>query len=257
MATDGGEMAAQERTGQGVCVCVCECVRESESERARDVSAEIGRHGCSRWALCPFCFARAQGRAARTDCQCASEREVAAASELLVLLLSQDGAKGPVPRDEADVQSRKVHAGADNRDRPAEAAAFLPRESMPQKEKVGQGHEHPCDMEALASDLFYRACHLAQRYAARTQQVCAAPWRLLAEEDYGNHRADGQRKDVLEQELLGRVLMLWELRQLRCLCRPHPAGESRREAESGQQRGQHRRCGENAGVGAGCEVVQG
>ena len=105
--------------------------------------------------------------AARTDGETASGAKIAATSELLVLVLTQNGAKRPVSGDETAVQAQPVAARADDRDRPADFHAVRLLEPVAQQQQLDQRHEQAGDVEALTLDLSNGALHFLDRHAAR------------------------------------------------------------------------------------------
>ena len=176
IATDGGEMAARARTHthtvhtHNTYTYTYKCVSGAPrvwGRRERERARCSGRNGTRRWSRTP----RAVRDAARTDGQATSRAKVAAAGQLLVLVLTQDGAERPVGGDEAAVQPQPVAARADDRDRPAYFHAVGLLESVAQQQQLDQRHEQAGDVEALSLDFADRALHFLDGHAARLHKL--------------------------------------------------------------------------------------
>ena len=144
----------------------------------------------------------------------AAEGEVAAAGELLVLVLAEDGAQRPIARDDADMQARIVHARPDDGYGPAYPRAVGGGEAVFQEDELHERHEQAGDVESLALDLADGFGHLLCSDAQRCDDLLSGLVLCELEEDDEQRGGQREQRDQFEEVRVRRQLMRLHHRHL-------------------------------------------
>ena len=194
IATDDGEMAAWVRANGTWQVSEREMAKVPRGKRRGQARAVEWR----------------SSSVVRTYGECASQGEVGAAGQLLVLVIPENGTKRPVGRDSLGMHPQPVHGCPHDGNRPADAHAVVVRVAIEQQQALNEWHEQAGKMETLALDFAYGTRYLIQRDSARTQHILAAGIRQTFELDDEEKGHERERQDVLEKVLIPWPLMGWE-----------------------------------------------